>query len=288
MTVNPMGDVWLITGSGRGLGRAIAEAVVAAGHRLAATARRPELLADLVAKNPGNVRAIPLDVCDPAAARQAVEDTIHHFGAIDVVVNNAGYGSIAPIEDMTEDVFRAQVETNFFGTVNVTRAALPHFRRRRRGHFIQISSIGGRRATVGLSAYQSAKFAVEGFSEALAKETAPLGIKVTIVEPGGMRTEWSGASMTVGYIRDEYRSTVGEVVDFLHGYSGSEPGDPTRIARAILHVATLEKPPLRLLLGTDAVYLAEATAADRAAEDNRWRELSMSTDLDRAPAPLAD
>lgn len=288
MTVNPMGDVWLITGSSRGLGRVTAEAVVAAGHRLAATARRPELLADLVAKNPDNVRAIPLDVCDPAAARQAVEDTVNYFGAIDVVVNNAGYGSIAPIEDMAEDVFRAQVETNFFGTVNVTRAALPYFRRRRRGHFIQISSIGGRRATVGLSAYQSAKFAVEGFSEALAKETAPLGIKVTILEPGGMRTEWSGASMTVGYVRDEYRSTVGEVVDFLHGYAGSEPGDPTRIARAILHVATLEKPPLRLLLGTDAFYLAEAAAADRAAEDNRWRELSMSTDFNCAPAPSAD
>lgn len=277
-----MSNVWLITGSSRGLGRCLAEAVLAAGYRVVATARQPEQLADLAVKYGDQVLPVALDVTNAAAAHAAVQAAVDFYGRIDVVVNNAGYASIAPIEDMPEAVFRAQIETNFFGVVNVTRAALPHFRKQRSGRFLQISSIGGRRGTVGLGAYQSAKFALEGFSEVLAKETRPLGIKVTIVEPGGMRTDWSGASMTVADIQEDYRSTVGEVADYLREYAGQEPGDPRKAAQTIFHIAGLEEPPLRLLLGTDAVYLAGIAAADRAAEDERWKDLSTSTDFDRA------
>jgi NAD(P)-dependent dehydrogenase (short-subunit alcohol dehydrogenase family) len=197
-----MSKVWLVTGSSRGLGLEIAKAVLAAGDRLVATARNPRDLHALVdrygdarASNAGRVCAVMLDVTQPAQARAAVEAARTAFGRLDVVVNNAGYANVNSIEDAAEDDFRAQIETNFFGVVNVTRAALPLLRAQRSGHIIQISSIGGRAATQGIAAYQSAKWAVGGFSEVLAREVAPLGIRVTVMEPGGMRTDWSGSSM---------------------------------------------------------------------------------------------
>ena len=179
----------MITGSSRGLGRALAEAVLAAGDMLVATARTPAQLADLVNRFGDQVRTVALDVTDERAAVNAVQGVIKAFGRLDVLVNNAGYANVNSIEDMAAEDFREQIETNFFGVVNVTRAALPVFRTQRDGHIIQISSLGGRLATPGLSAYQSAKWAVGGFSEVLAKEVGPLGIKVTVVEPGGMRTD---------------------------------------------------------------------------------------------------
>jgi NAD(P)-dependent dehydrogenase (short-subunit alcohol dehydrogenase family) len=286
-----MSKVWLITGSSRGLGRELAKAVLAAGHRLVSTARKPEDLHDLVSQYGDRLRAIALDVTDPAAARAAVATATAAFGRLDVVVNNAGYANINSIEDMANDDFHAQFDTNFFGVANVTRAALPVLRAQRDGHVIQISSIGGRRATPGLAAYQSAKFAVEGFSEALLNEVGPLGIRVTIVEPGGMRTDWGGSSMHVDDIRDDYEATVGVVVQTVRGNGDAAQSDPAKAAQAILEIASAKEPPLRLLLGSDAVFLAGVVAAARAAEDARWKPLSMSTDyeglVDFAETPVA-
>src|SRR5471032_1659536 len=209
-----MSSVWFITGSSRGIGLELAKAVLAAGHRLVATARRPEDLASLVEQYGERVRAVALDVTDPASARAAVQQAVEAFGRLDVVVNNAGYGNIASIEEGDDADFRAQMETNFYGVVNVTRAALPVLRTQRSGHIIQISSIGGRAGSPGLAAYQSAKWAVEGYSEVLAKEVGPLGIKVTIVEPGGFRTDWAGSSMSVVQPGEAYRESIGAFLAF--------------------------------------------------------------------------
>jgi len=254
--------------------------VLAAGHRLVATARKPEDLSDLVAQYGDRVRAVALDVTDPSAARAAVAAATSAFGRLDVVVNNAGYANVNSIEDMAEDDFRAQIETNFFGVVNVTRAALPVLRAQRDGHFIQISSIGGRRASVGISAYQSAKFAVEGFSEALSNEVGPLGIRVTIVEPGGFRTDWAGSSMRIDEIREEYQASVGSFAQAFRKNADAARGDPAKAAQAVLRIASEQEPPLRLLLGSDAVFLAGAVASARMAEDAKWKALSVSTDFD--------
>jgi NAD(P)-dependent dehydrogenase (short-subunit alcohol dehydrogenase family) len=274
-----MSKVWFITGSSRGLGLAMAKAVLAAGDRLVATARKAEQLQSLVDEYPERVLAVALDVTDSASARAAIARAVAHFGRLDVVVNNAGYANISSIEDMPEDDFRAQLETNFFGVVNVTRAALPVLREQGHGHVIQISSIGGRFGSAGLSAYQSAKWAVGGFSEVLAREVTPLGIKVTVVEPGGFRTDWAGSSMRIDPYNPVYELTVGAMVG--HRSDPEAPrGDPGKAAQAILKLARLEAPPLRLLLGTDAVFLARVVSKNRAAEDERWQALSETTDFD--------
>ncbi len=275
-----MSKVWLITGSSRGLGRELARAVLDAGHRLVATARKADDLRDLAARYEGAVRPVALDVTDAAAARAAVAVAASAFGRLDVVVNNAGYANVNSIEDMAEDDFRAQIETNFFGVVNVTRAALPMLRAQRDGHIIQVSSIGGRGASPGLGAYQSAKWAVGGFSEILAKEVGPLGIRVTVVEPGGMRTDWAGSSMRIDEIRSDYQATVGARSSHLRENADAMRGDPAKVAQAILRIASEKEPPVRLLLGSDAVFLAGANAVARAEEDAKWKALSLSTDVD--------
>jgi NAD(P)-dependent dehydrogenase (short-subunit alcohol dehydrogenase family) len=275
-----MAKVWLITGSSRGLGRALAEAVLAAGDKLVATARTPAQLADLVDRFGDQVRTVALDVTDERAAVNAVQGAINAFGRLDVLVNNAGYANVDSIEDMAAEDFREQIETNFFGVVTVTRAALPVFRTQHDGHVIQISSLGGRLATPGLSAYQSAKWAVGGFSEVLAKEVGPLGIKVTVVEPGGMRTDWAGSSMRVGAVEPAYQKTVGAMIEARSANAGVMRGDPARVAQAILRIASEKRPPLRLLLGSDAVFLASLFSSERAKEDAAWKELSLSTDFD--------
>ena len=275
-----MEKVWLITGSSRGLGRVLSEAVLASGDKLVATARTPAQLADLVDRYGDQVRTVALDVTDEREAVNAVQRAINAFGRLDVLVNNAGYANINSIEDMAAEDFREQIETNFFGVVNVTRAALPVFRTQRGGHIIQISSLGGRLATPGLSAYQSAKWAVGGFSEVLAKEVGPLGIKVTVVEPGGMRTDWAGSSMRVGAVEPDYQKTVGAMIEARSANAGIMRGDPVRVAQAILRIASEKRPPLRLLLGSDAVFLASLCSAERAKEDAEWKDLSLSTDFD--------
>jgi NAD(P)-dependent dehydrogenase (short-subunit alcohol dehydrogenase family) len=281
--------VWLITGSSRGLGRSFADAVLAAGHRLVATARKPDQLADLVLKYGAQVLPVALDVTDVAAARDAVHAAVGTFGRLDVVVNNAGYANVASIEDMTEEDFRAQIEANFFGVVNVTRAALPVLRRQRSGHIIQISSVGGRIGSPGLGAYQSAKWAVDGFSEVLAKEVEPLGIKVTVVEPGGFRTDWAGSSMTVAPTSADYQATVGKMAEYRRNPDVMR-GDPDKAAQVLLHIASLEHPPHRLLLGAGAVRVAGAAAEQLAADDARWTTVSLSVDVDEtiADAAVAD
>jgi NAD(P)-dependent dehydrogenase (short-subunit alcohol dehydrogenase family) len=275
-----MSKVWLVTGSSRGLGLAIARAVLAHGDRLVATARKPEDLRELVERHGDRVRAVALDVTDAAAARAAVETAVSAFGRLDVVVNNAGYGNVSSVEHMAEADFRAQMETNFFGVVHVTRAALPVLRAQRAGHIIQISSIGGRRGSPGLSAYQSAKWAVEGFSEALFREVGPLGIRVTIVEPGGIRTDWAGSSMRVDALDPDYQPTIGVFSEGIRRNTQAGRGDPAKMAEVVVQVAALEKPPLRLLLGSDAVFLAELATKLRADDDAAWRSLSVSTDMD--------
>jgi NAD(P)-dependent dehydrogenase (short-subunit alcohol dehydrogenase family) len=273
--------VFLVTGSSRGLGRQIAEKVLAAGHQLVATARRPESLADLVDRHGDRVRAVELDVTDPAAARAAVRVAVDAFGRLDVVVNNAGYANVASVEDFTDQDFREQLDTNLLGVVNVTRAALPVLREQGAGHIIQVSSLGGRMTTPGMSAYQAAKFAVGGFSEVLAAEVAPLGIKVTVLEPGGMRTDWAGPSMTIHPVSPAYEPTVGAINTMLRSTLVTRAvGDPAKVADVVLTVADLEEPPVRLLLGSDAVRYAEQVARARAESDARWRELSVTTDSD--------
>ena len=275
-----MTRTWLITGSSRGFGRNLAEAALADGDRVAATARRPDQLDDLVGEYGDRVRAVALDVTDAAAARAAVRHAVQEFGGLDVVVNNAGYADSAPIEEMSDDDFRAQIETNLFGVVHVTKAALPVFHEQRSGHFIQFSSIGGRvGGTPGMGAYQTAKFAVEGFSEVLSNEVKPLGIKVTIIEPGAFRTDWGGASMRRSPVGDDYDQTVGAMNRFLESTVDSWPGDPARAARIITEIVRLDEPPLRLLLGANAVESSAQASRSRAAEAEEWAEVSRSADF---------
>jgi NAD(P)-dependent dehydrogenase (short-subunit alcohol dehydrogenase family) len=273
-----MDKVWLVTGSSRGLGGELARAVLAAGDRLVATARDARPIEDLVADHRDRAIAVALDVTRPDDATRAVHAAVERFGRIDVLVNNAGYANTAAIEDVDERDFRAQFETNFFGVFHMTRAVLPVMRRQEAGHVIQISSVGGRLGTPGLGAYQSAKWAVEGFTEVLAREVTPLGIKATLVEPGGIRTDWAGSSMRIDEPSEPYRATVGAIAGHVRQQATSR-GDPAKAAQAILRLAALPEPPLRLLLGTDAVFLAEVVARRRAAEDARYRELSVTTDF---------
>jgi NAD(P)-dependent dehydrogenase (short-subunit alcohol dehydrogenase family) len=274
-----MPQVWLITGSSRGLGRALAEAVLDKGHKLVATARNPAQLADLAERYGDQVRTVALDVTDEQAANSAINAAFEAFGRLDVLVNNAGYGNVGPIEDTRLADFRAQIETNLFGVINVTKATIPLMREQRSGHILQLSSIGGRVGALGRAPYSAAKWGVEGFSEVLAKEVGPLGIKVTIIEPGGFRTDFAGSSTTIREGRPEYDSTVGTVARFQRDYNGVQPGDPVRAAAVIIHVASLDEPPLRLLLGSDAVHSVEQADLARIEADKKWRDLSVSTDF---------
>lgn len=268
--------IWFLTGASRGLGRKIAEEVLAAGNCLVATARRVDELNDLATRYGDRVCTARLDVTDPEAARAAVRLAVMRFGRLDVLVNNAGYADVASIEDMSEESFNAQINTNFFGVVNLTRAVLPIMRAQGSGHIMQISSVGGRIGGPGLGAYQSAKWAVNGFSEVLAKEVRGLGIKVTVAEPGGMRTDWAGTSMDVPEISIPYKPVIEPTVARLREADGRQPGDPERIARVLIDVAAMPEPPLRLLLGTDAVAVAAMAANLLAESDARWRDISES------------
>src|SRR6202049_2282112 len=257
-----MSKIWLITGSSRGLGRAFTEAALAAGHSVVAGARNPDQLADLRSKFGEKIHSVSLDVTNEARAKAAVDAALAHFGGLDVLVNNAGYGNVSSVEDTPLDDFRAQIETNLFGVIIMTKAVLPYFRERRAGYIIQVTSIAGRLGPLGRAPYAAAKFGVEGFSESLAKEIGPLGVKVTIVEPGGFRTDFAGSSTTLDAGRSAYAATVGATVRFQRDYNGKQPGDPAKAAAAILALASLPDPPIRLLLGTDAYNAAEQHALE--------------------------
>lgn len=279
-----MSRTWLITGGSQGLGKALALAALEAGDRVVVTSRKPDALASVRSAYPQQIETVALDVTSPSQVRDVVAAAVERFGSIDVVVNNAGYATSGSIEDFHEDEFRAQVEANLYGVVNVTRAVLPVMRHQRSGHIVQISSIGGRvGGTPGLGAYQTAKFAVEGFSEVLANEAAPFGVKVTIVEPGGIRTGWAeGAAEPSGPITPDYESTVGAWQRRFAEYAGNEPGDPDRMARAIIRAVEADEPPRRLLLGSDALGIAIESEEARLTQARKWADVSRSTDYPAA------
>ncbi|MGV9706856.1 SDR family NAD(P)-dependent oxidoreductase [Streptomyces sp. NPDC003483] len=273
-----MSKVWFVTGSSRGLGRAIVEAALEAGDRVVATARKPAQLDDLVARHGDRILPLALDVARDDDVRRAVREGLDAFGRYDVVVNNAGYGDIASVEDVTPEAFRAQIDTNFYGVVQVTKAVLPVLREQGAGHIFQVSSVGGRVGSAGLSAYQSAKWAVGGFSTVLAQEVAPLGIQVTVLEPGGMRTDWAGSSMTIPPVSEPYRQTVGGFADMIRSSaaSGSAESDPVKVARVVRDLAGRQDAPVRIVLGAQAYGIAQAAARAIAESDEKWREVSES------------
>lgn len=275
-----LNKIWMITGSSRGFGLELAKVALESGAMVVATARRPADLEELVSQYGPRVRAVALDVTDAVAARAAVTAAVAAFGGLDVVVNNAGYANSAPIEEMAEDDFRAQIETNLFGVVNVTRAALPVLRQQRYGTFVQFSSVGGRvGGTPGMGAYQTAKFGVEGFSEVLANEVKPFNIEVIIVEPGAFRTDWQGSSMALHPVGADYEQTVGDINRYRAETNGTQPGDPRRGAQVILDAVNSQDPPRRLLLGAGAVAMTQQAEARRAAETARWAPLSTQADF---------
>jgi NAD(P)-dependent dehydrogenase (short-subunit alcohol dehydrogenase family) len=282
-----MAKVWLITGSGNGLGRDIAEAALAAGDSIVAGARRIEELAPLVAQYGERIKPVTLEVRDEAAARTAVQLAVDIFGRLDVLVNNAGYGQIAPFEQLSGDDFQAVIDTCLNGVVYTTRAAVPVMRRQKSGYIFQVSSIGGRLAIGGNTAYHAAKWAVGGFSDALAMEVAPFGVKVCTLEPGGIRTNWARrAGQDQADLLPDYEPTVGPIYQLLQTIEGRQEGDPRKIASLIVQLANSNDVPVRLILGVDAEKRVLRAEAVRAAEAEKWRHLTISTVFaDAEPIP---
>lgn len=273
---------WLITGVSSGLGRALALAALARGDTVIGTLRQAGQLAGFEALAPGRAIAVRLDVTDKDKVRDVVAGAIKQAGGIDVVVNNAGYGLSGAAEELSDAEMRHQMETNFFGLVAVTQAALPFMRAQRRGHFVNISSVAGYKGILGMSAYSASKFAVEGFSESLAAEAGHLGIKVTIVEPGAFRTNWSSDTAIVRSARviEDYAATAGVVRAGLSQMDGHQQNDPAKGAEAIIRAVEAEAPPLRLPLGSDSVtYLRDKLAA-MAKELEAWAPVSSGTRFD--------
>lgn len=272
------GKVWFITGASSGFGQALAEAVLERGERAAIAARRTEALSELVARYHDKVLAVPLDVTDGPAREPAVRSVVARFGGIDVLANIAGRGSLGAAEEFSADELRDQMEVNFFAAAELTRLVLPVMRAQGSGHVLQLTSIGGLAAYQGFSAYCASKFALEGWSEALREEVRGMGIRVTIVEPGAFRTEFAGAkNMRPGRRIAAYRSVIGPVEEYLFGNDGKQPGDPHKAALAMIRVVGSEDPPLRLLLGADAIGLWEAKRAAITAELAHWRAVGEGT-----------
>lgn len=278
-----MSKIWFITGSSRGLGRSLTEAVLAGGDIVAATARNPEQLNDLLEKYPEQVYPLPLDVTSKEQIVAAVENTIKKYGRIDVLVNNAGFGIIGATEAYSDEQVRSQLETNLYAPIEITRAVLPYMRKQRAGRILQISSIGGRVGNAGLTIYQAAKFGLGGFSEALAKEVAPLGIKVTSVEPGGFRTDWVSTSAMYDVPDIEgYETTVGVRKELFTGGKFVPMGDPDKAAQAMLKLAEDPEPPVHLVLGGEAIGMIKQANALRNEEMEKWMTVSFSTNADDA------
>ncbi len=273
-----MSKIWLITGSGNGLGRDIAEAALAAGDSVVAGARRTEELAPLVVQYGERVKPVRLEVRDEAAAKAAVQLAVDTFGRLNVLVNNAGYGHFAPFEQMSAEDFQAIVDTCFYGVVYTTRAAVPVMRKQGSGHIFQVSSVGGRHAVPGNTPYHAAKWAVGGFSDSLAMEVAPFGLKVCTLEPGGIRTNWAQrAVQNAPDLLPEYEASVGSFLKMLRGLEGRLEGDPRKIADVIVQLASSDEVPVRLILGVDAEKRVQQAEAARAREAEKWRHLTLST-----------
>ncbi|MEJ0011578.1 MAG: oxidoreductase [Bauldia sp.] len=272
--------VWFITGCSTGFGRELATKVLEQGDKVVLTARNPAQVQDLAQQHKDNAFVVTLDVTDEAMLKKAVADAEAHFGRIDVLVNNAGYGYFSAIEEGESAEVRRQFETNVFGLFALTRYVLPGMRARRSGHIVNVSSLGGLMAFPATGYYHASKFAVEGFSESLAMEVAPLGVKVTIVEPGRFRTDWAGRSMVESRtVIDDYAATAGARRAAARSNSGSQPGDPARAAAAIINAVDAAEPPLRLLLGSDAYQAAQLRLVALRQNFDAWQELSLSTDF---------
>lgn len=272
-----MNKIWFITGSSRGLGRNLTEAVLESGDKVAATARDISQLNDLKEKFQDQILPLKLDVNNYDEVHQAVNKAVEHFGRIDVLVNNAGFGIIGAAEAYTSEQVRSQLETNLYAPIEITRAVLPYMRKQGSGRILQISSVGGRVGNPGLTMYQAAKFGLGGFTEALAKEVAPLGILVTSVEPGGFRTDWAGASMT--YAEDiEGYEMVKQRTDFFKGGNFVPVGDPEKAAKVMVDLASHPNPPVHLVLGSEAIGILQNADQNRTEEMEKWMNVSLSTD----------
>ncbi|WP_409474088.1 oxidoreductase [Streptomyces sp. HC307] len=273
---------WFITGASRGFGLEIARQALERGDKVVATARNPKGVQDALSQYGDSLLAVALDVTDEAQAREAIEAAVEKFGTIDILVNNAGRGVLGAVEETTDAAFRSVYDTNVFGLANVTRAVLPVMRRQRSGRVLNLSSIGGFESVAGFGVYCSTKFAVEGLSEAMRAELAPLGIQVTIVEPGYFRTDFLDATslLTEGRIISDYADTAGAVRQAVPGLNHAQPGDPVKGATAILALADAANPPLRVQLGSDCASAMDRKIAQLREETDTWRELALSTDHD--------
>ena len=275
-----MTKVWLITGCSTGFGRELAKQALAKGYQVAVASRNTNDVQDIVAAYPETAIAIKLDVTVAAQIQEAVQTTLQKFGQIDVLVNNAGIGYFAAIEESEEEEVRKMFEINVFGLANMTQAVLPQMRKRRTGHILNVASIGGLRAFPGVGFYNATKFAVDGLSEALSKEVAPLGIKVTIIAPSGFRTDWAGRSAKDGEsIIEDYATTAGKNKGDIRGYSGNQPGDPVRAAKAMILVTETENPPLRLLLGIAALKGARIKLDELKHDFDTWATVTEEADF---------
>ena len=273
-------QTWFITGASSGFGEALADYILEKGGRVAATFRKPEQAAEFTTKAAGRTFGVVCDVTNEPQVKTAVADALAHFGQLDVIVNNAGYGSMGSIEEVPAEEVHRQFDVNVFGVLHVLRAVLPQLRKQRSGHILNITSIGGLRAFPGVGVYNASKFALEGIGESLALQLAPLGIHVTNIEPSGFRTKWAGESATIANTKiDDYQATVGENIRAIEGYSGRQPGDPVRAAKAMYEVAQMEKPPLHLPLGKAAVKGARDKFAALAKELEQYAEMGDAADF---------
>jgi NAD(P)-dependent dehydrogenase (short-subunit alcohol dehydrogenase family) len=276
-----MAKTWFITGASRGFGALIAEEALRRGDNVVATARDPAVVIRGLGESE-SLLALPLDVTDEVQARAAADTAVQRFKRIDILLNNAGFGLLGAVEEATAEEIERVYRTNVFGLLAVTRAVLPHMRRQRSGHVLNVSSIGGYAASAGWGVYCSTKFAVEGLTEALALELKPLGIRATVIEPGFFRTDFLDARSlaTSRTAIPDYAETAGAMRQFAAGANHTQPGDPAKLALAILRVVDADDPPMRLPFGSDTIRRIEAKNIFVAAELARWRDLAMSTDAD--------
>jgi len=279
-TTSQHGKVWFITGASTGFGRLLAEHLLAHGSNVVATARKPEQLADLTTKYPASLQSLALDVTSQQQVDAAVKDALARFGHIDVLVNNAGYGLAGGVEEATEAEFMPMFETNVFGLIRMTKALLPQFRARRSGNIVNVSSIGGLIGSAGWGYYNATKFSVEGFSEALAAELAPLGVHVTIVEPGPFRTDFLGRSGQEAKAQiADYQETVGKTREYFATQAGKQAGDPQRAVEAIITAVSAPQPPKHLLLGKIALKRYRARLEQWTEELNTWESTTVGADF---------
>ena len=275
--------VWFITGSNSGFGRSLTEAVLKKGYKVVATTRHPEEIEDLVKEYPDKVKAVSLDITEASEITSAIDTALQTFGRVDVLINNAGFGTLGAVEEISDEQVRKQFEVNCFGTLNLTKAMLPHFRQRKAGHILNVSSVGGFTAFPGTGIYCATKFAIEGYSEALAKEIAPLEIKLTLVEPGAFRTEFAGDSLaTPDEQINDYEETAHKFVKMQEEMSGEQPGDPDKAAQAMIKVVESDNPPMRLVLGEDALKATRQKIETFQKELDEWEDVTLSTSYEDA------